>query len=159
MWSVSWDGEKLIECQLLPRTQRSLLLLSLYTLRDRYAGEGWALETPETAAEELTPGNLFVFVDDKLMCLSQSKPWFSAEYVITEEFVDEGILLETVKAVCEAACREIGIRRYTVGTRAAPNQRHAGLASLYQREGLTVSTVELMGVIHEQENPQDRGEV
>ena len=159
MWSVSWDGEKMIECQLLPRTQRSLLLLSLYTLRDRYAGEGWALETPETAAEELTPGNLFVFVGDKLMCLSQSKPWFSAEYVITEEFVDEGIPLETVKAVCEAACRDIGIRRYTVGTRAAPNQRHAGLASLYQREGLTVSTVELMGVIHEQKDSQDRGEV
>lgn len=149
MWSMSWVGGKLTECQFLPRAQKSLLLASLYALRDRYASEGWALETPENAAQELLDGNIFIFVGDKLMCLSQAKPWFSTEFVLTEEFVDEGISLETVKAVCEYACREIGIKRYTVGTRAAANQRHAGLARLYQREGLTVSTVELMGVIHE----------
>ena len=159
MWSYSWTGEKLVQCLFTTRAQKSLLLASLYVLRDKYKDEGWDLETPENAAHELEQGNLFVFVGDKLMCLSQVKPWFSKEHIITEEFVDEGIPLATVKAVCEFAGREIGVKRYTVGTRAATNQRHAGLASLYQREGLTVSTVELMGVIHEQKDSQGSGQV
>lgn len=159
MWAYSWTGKELVECEWSPKAQHSLLMASLYALHDKYKGEGWVLETPEEAAKELVQGNLFVFIGHRLICLSQTKPWFSKEHIVVEEFVDEGIQLETVKAVCEFACRTIGLRRYTVGTRAATNQRHAGLARLYQREGLTVSTVELMGVIHEQEDSQGSGQV
>lgn len=148
MQAVSWKSGQLMACEYSEATQLSLLLCSLYALRDGYASTGWKLVEPEEAAAELMDDNLFVFVGDKLMCLSESRPWFSAENVITEEFVDEGIPLDTVVDVLKAVCERAGCNRFTVGTRAAANQRHAGLAKLYQRQGLSVSTVELVGELH-----------
>lgn len=159
MIAKSWINGELVECQFSQATQKRLLLCSLYALRDTYQGSGWALAEPEDAAADLTDGGLFVFVGDKLMCLSDVKPWFATEHIITEEFVDQGIPLETVKAVCEYVCRLLGFKRYTVGTRAAANGRHAGLAKKYQQTGLSVSTVELMGVINEQEGSQAGSQV
>lgn len=159
MIAKSWVNGELVECRFSERAQRKLLLCSLYHLRDSYKDTGWALAEPEEAAAELSDGALFVFVGDKLMCISDVKPWFAAEHIIAEEFVDPGIPLETVKAVCEYVCKLLGFKRYTVGTRAAANQRHAGLAKKYQQHGLSVSTVELMGVVHEQEDPQTGSQV
>lgn len=159
MWAVSWINGELVECEWSEETQRRLVRLSLHTLRDRYKSTGWRLAEVEAAYAELVDGNLFVFVGPSVMCLSECRPWFSAERVLTEEFVDDGIPLETVVAVMRAAAQVVDVNRFTVGTRAAANQRHAGLAQHYQRTGLAVSTVELMGVIHEQKDSQDRSQV
>lgn len=159
MIAKSWINGELVECPFSIRAQKQLLLISLYALRESYADTGWDIRSPQEAAEELMDGGLFVFVGSQLMCLSDVRPWFSNEHVITEEFVDPGIPLETVKAVMEYVCRLMGFKRYMVGTRAAANQRHAGLAKKYQQEGLSVSTVELMGVVHEQEDQEDVGQV
>lgn len=146
MNSLSWENGQLVPCKFSERGQLKLLLCSLYDLRDGYAPTGWKLAEPETAAAELIDDGLFVFVADKIICLSEARPWFSSEHVITEEFVDQGIPLDTVVQVMRAVCALVGCQRFTVGTRAAANQRHAGLAKLYQQHGLAVSTVELMGV-------------
>lgn len=159
MWAVSWIGGELVECHWSPETQRRLIRLSLFDLRQKYEPTGWKLASVAEAYDELIVGNLFVFVGQNVMCLSESKPWFSAERILTEEFVDEGIPLDTVVAIMKKAAAIVDVNRFTVGTRAAANQRHAGLARHYQRTGLAVSTVELMGVINEQENPEDRSQV
>lgn len=160
MWSASWKDGKFTECEWSPETQRRLLRLSLWALREAYGKTGWKLATVNEAMEEVIPGSLFVFVGNKIICLSECKPWFSTERVLTEEFVDEGIGIDTTVAVMRAACGVVAVERFTVGTRAAANQRHAGLAKHYQGTGLTVSTVELMGVIqHEQENQEAGSQV
>lgn len=149
MWAVSWIGGKLEECEWKPHQQRILVLAELEHLRETYeATTGWACVTAEEALEEIEGGSLFVFVGHRVMVLSESKPWFSAERVLVEEFIGAGIDTETAVAVMRETCRTVDIKRFTVGTRAVANGRHAGLAKLYQREGLTVSTVELMGEEH-----------
>jgi len=148
MWSVSWKNGQLGECEFDAQTQRELLRASLYTLKAEYEKTGWKVAKVADAMDDLIPGNLFVFVGPAIICLSEGRPWFSAERVLTEEFVDPGIGLETVIEVMRAAANIVDVNRFTVGTRAAANQRHAGLAKLYQKQGLTVSTVELVGVIH-----------
>lgn len=148
MWSVSWIDGKLVECEFDAIAQRELLGLSLQALRTEYVKTGWEVATVSDAMDDLISGNLFVFVGTQIICLSEGRPWFSAERVLTEEFVDPGIGLETVIEIMKAAADIVDVKRFTVGTRAAANQRHAGLAKLYQKQGLTVSTVELVGVIH-----------
>lgn len=153
MISRSWVNGTLVECEFSERAQRHLLLCSLYALRDTYLATGWQMKTPEEAAEALTESeddSFFVFVGDKLVCLSAAQPWFSKEYVLTEEFVDPGVPPETVKAIMLEVCRLVDIDRFEVGTRAVANQRHAGLSRLYQQQGLAVSTVTLMGVVNGQ---------
>ncbi len=147
MWSVSWKDGELVPCEFLPETQRKLLRISLYGLRQEYEKTGWALVPLDVAMEEIIPGNMFVFVGDKIMGVSAAKPWFSSEGLVVEEFVDYGIPLDTVVAVLKASASIYGVRRYAVGTRAAMKQRHSALARLYEREGLSVSTIELTGVI------------
>lgn len=161
MKSLSWESGQLSACTLSEAVQRKLLLCSMYSLRVEYAPTGWQMVTPEEAADALgnDDDNLFVFVGYNMVCLTQCRPWFSAEDVITEEFVDQDIPLETVVEIMQAVARLAGCRRFSVGTRAAANQRHAGLARLYQRQGLAVSTVELMGVVHEQEDHQEDRQV
>lgn len=152
MWSVSYINGELVPCEWNPDTQRLIVLATLSELKEGYAVTGWPTALVKDAMESLIEGNLFVFVGDKVMCLSQCRPWFSAEDILTEEFVGNGIGLETVTRVMRVAASVMGVSRFVVGTRAAANQRQAGLARLYQREGLTVSTIELMGTTHEQEN-------
>ena len=148
MWSVSWKDGQLGECEFDAPTQRALLRASMHALKAEYEKTGWKVASATAAMTELIPGNLFVFVGPNIICLSEGRPWFSAERVLTEEFVDPGIGLETVIEIMKAAADIVDVKRFTVGTRAAANQRHAGLAKLYQKQGLTVSTVELVGVIH-----------
>ena len=148
MWAVSWVNGEFVPCIFTERAQRSLVLLELFKLHEGYKDTGWKLVEPEEALEALTPCNLFVFVGSAPMCISASTPWFSAEMVLAEEFVGAGIDTDTAADILRAACEMQGVRRFVVGTRAAANQRHAGLAKLYQKSGLSVSTIELMGVIH-----------
>lgn len=160
MWAVSWKNGEMGECEWSAETQRRLLRLSLLHLKEEYEKTGWRVAEVEDAMEELIPGNLFVFVGANIICLSESRPWFSAERVLTEEFVDPNIGLETVVEICKYAAEVVDVRRFTVGTRAAANQRHAGLAKLYQKQGLSVSTVELVGVVHgQQEDSEDTSQV
>lgn len=143
----SWDNG-LVPCEWSDSTARKLVRISLSALAQAYASTGWELESEDDALAALEEnGTAFVFVGSSIVAVNLDTPWFSKESVIYEEFVDEGIPLATVIAVLEAAARKIGVRRILVGTRAAPNQRHAGLAKLYTQEGMTVSTVELMKVL------------
>lgn len=158
MWSVSWKNGETVECEFSAKAQRSLLLASLYALYQGHAEMGWKLNTPEEVIDELIPGNLFVFVGDKIMCLSETQPWFAAERVLNEEFIDAGISIETIHEVMRYVCGVVDTRRYCVGTRTAANQRHDGLAKLHRQQGLTVTTIELMGEIHgKQEDQKDAG--
>lgn len=144
----SWDGDDLMACQWSESTARRLVRISLSSLRMAYLATGWELVSEDDALESLTEeGTVFVFVGDRIVAVNAEAPWFSAETVVYEEFVDEGIPLATVVAVLEAVARRLEVKRILVGTRAAPNQRHAGLAKLYTQEGMTVSTVELMKVL------------
>ncbi|ANH51093.1 hypothetical protein FDH02_gp17 [Pseudomonas phage VSW-3] len=147
MYFYSFKDGELGACQFSDATARRLVLVSLYALHREYTATGWDLTDPESALKELEDHSAFVFIDDRVICLSESKPWFSNEPVVSEEFVTDGIRPEQVKQVIEAVCRLMGVRRYAVGTRAVANGRHAGLSKLYQQEGLTVSTVELTGVV------------
>ncbi len=155
---ADWVNGEIVPSHLSPRGAMSLLRISLSELAKNYSHTGWETLSPEDAAKNLIDEDtIFVFVDYKIVAVSMSQPWFSAEAVITEEFVDEGVPLHVVNAILEFVARTVGVKRILVGTRAAPNQRHAGLAKLYSREGLTVSTVELMRVIdYEQEGLQER---
>lgn len=146
MWSVSLIGDKLLPCTLTPGRQLYLVLSTLERLADNYKVTGWETVTPAEAYKELQ-GNLFVFAGTSVMCISISRPWFSKEDVLVEEFVGQGIGLHKVTKIMRLATGVMGAKRFVVGTRAAVNQRHSGLAKLYEREGLTVSAVELMGVV------------
>lgn len=146
MWSVSLIGDELLPCTLTPGHQQYVVRNTLYLLADTYKVTGWETVTPEEALDALK-GNLFVFVDTSVMCISISRPWFSKEDVLVEEFVGQGIGLHKVTKIMRLATSVMGAKRFVVGTRAAVNQRHSGLAKLYEREGLAVSAVELMGVV------------
>ena len=146
MWSVSLIGDKLLPCTLSRDRQLFLTLSTLGQLAVEYEKTGWEVVTPEEALASHS-GNLFVFVDASVMCISISRPWFSKRDVLVEEFVGQGIGLHRVNQIMRLATSIMGAKRFVVGTRAAVNQRHSGLAKLYEREGLTVSAVELMGVV------------
>jgi hypothetical protein len=148
MWAASWVNGEFVPCIFTERAQRSLVLLELFKLHEGYKATGWKLVEPQEALEALIPCNLFVFVGSIPMCISANKPWFSAELVLAEEFVGGGIDTDTAADILRAACEMQGANRFVVGTRAAANMRHAGLAKLYQKSGLSVSTIELMGVVH-----------
>lgn len=148
MHFFKWQSGKLEQSTFSERAARQLVLCSLYALRDSYAGQGWILAEPSEAFEALEADDAaIVFVDDKIICLTASRPWFAGETVLSEEFVDPGIPVETVAAVCREVCGLLFIRRFEVGTRAAANSRHAGLAKKYSQAGLTVSTIGLTGTI------------
>lgn len=152
MVAVSYVNGELVPCEFNHDTQRLIIAVALSELKAGYAQTGWSTASVEEAMDALD-GNLFVFVGCRVMCLSQCRPWFSAEDVLTEEFVGPGIGMQTATQVMRLAAKTMNVRRFVVGTRAAAKQRQAGLARLYQREGLSVSTIELMGETDEQENP------
>lgn len=148
MHCMSWINGALVPCEWSARGCRSLVRLSLSVLAERYPD--WDLATPDEALDRLTSEDedtVFVFVDDKVLCLSVSMPWFSWDNVLSEVFVDEGISLEEIVTIMECVAKTTGLSRIAVGTRAVPGGRHAGLAKLYSRVGMTVSTIELMRVI------------
>lgn len=144
----SWENNSLTECVWSESTARRLVRISLSTLRERYEVTGWDLLRPDDALANLDElGTTVVFVGDLCVAMNIDQPWFSKEPVLYEEFVDDGVPLGTVVSILEHAAKVVGIKRILVGTRAAPNQRHAGLAKLYTQEGMAVSTVELMKVV------------
>lgn len=144
----SWDGQAIVPCEWSEPTAQKLLRISLSTLGDRYGKTGWQLLSIEDGIKNLAEDDTsIVFVGALCLAISIGQPWYSAEPVLYEDFVDEGIPLSTVVSVMEYAAKQVAIDRILVGTRAAPNQRHAGLAKLYTQEGMTVSTVELMKVV------------
>jgi hypothetical protein len=155
MWAVSFIDGELGECKWKPHQQRIFVLAELQDLRDEYERmTGWECVTPEEYLADIETTALFVFVNDKVVCLSETRPGFSRETVIAEEFVGRGVDVRTVAAIARAAGAMVGLKRFVVGTRAPANGRIAGLAKLYQREGLAISTIELMGEVNgQQENP------
>jgi hypothetical protein len=161
MWAVSWINGELEPCLWKDHQQRILIVGELEHLKEKYEeATGWECVDPLTYFQEIEHGSLFVFVDHKVLCLNEVRPGFSKERILAEEFVGQGIDTETVVAVCRKVCATIGLKRFVVGTRAPANGRIAGLAKMYQRQGLSVSTIELMGEVHEQQkDPQGGGQV
>jgi hypothetical protein len=125
-------------------------MISLYELRDRHAlPKGWQPLDPQECLNRLVAADA-LFVHDsqgRIICFVVDSPWFSDDRVVSELWVDDGIALADVVLAAKAACVMGGAGRFVIGTRAAANDRHAGLAKLYSREGLTVSTVELEGKV------------
>jgi hypothetical protein len=150
MMAASWVDGALVECTWRPHQIEILIKAELAHLREAYEQTGWEIEDVDTAYTALTEAeglNLFVFVGPNVLCLCEDKPWFSKERVVYEEFIGQGIGLATVVEIMAAVCKMTDCKRYVAGTRAAANQRHAGLAKLYSKEGLTISAIELMGVV------------
>lgn len=150
MWAVSWVNGELMPCEWKPHQQEILIKSEMERLRDVYVQTGWDVASVDEAYNELIEAggmNLFVFVGPNVMCLCEDRPWFSRERVLYEEFIGMGIGLATVVEVMREVCKTVDIKRYATGTRAAVNQRHAGLAKLYSKEGLTISAIELMGEV------------
>lgn len=112
----------------------------------------WSILSAEDAYTYITErANEFVIVLTEtggVVCAGEATPWFSEEAVMSEEFASH-IDTDTTTAIMRALCRAADFPRFVVGTRAVLNQRHAGLAKHYQQSGLTVSTIELMGVMNE----------
>lgn len=150
MWALSWVDGKLTDCQWKPHQQRILILSELEHLKQGYEDrEGWPCTTAEEALTQIERSSIFVFDGHKVLALSAVQPWFSKEEVLTEDFVGQGMDIPTVVAIMREVCKVVCLKRFTVGTRAAANGRHAGLARLYENEGLSVSTLELKGEIDE----------
>lgn len=150
MWAYSWEDGKLVTCRWSAHQQEILIKGELAHLKDAYEQTGWETEDVDTAFANLTGAQgicLFVFVGSAVLCLCEDRPWFSKERVLHEEFIGQGIGLPTVVEIMEYVAKVVDVRRYIAGTRAAANQRHAGLAKLYSKEGLTISAIELMGVV------------
>lgn len=149
MKMAMWTGSALEQVNLSFHAAKALVLNALYGLKEHYAETGWKTRDPQEALSELIEDEaLFVFTPDhRVICLTLCQPWFSGEDVLCEEFVEYGIPLETVSEVMEYVARGANVQRLVAGTRAAPNQRHAGLAKLYSKHGWAVSTMELTRVI------------
>lgn len=144
----SWENNSLTGCIWTEGTARRLVRIALSSLHDRYKGTGWDLLSPDEALMNLDElGTVVVFDGPLCVAVNIDKPWFSREQIVYEEFVEDGVPLATVVAILEHIARQMEVKRILVGTRAAPNQRHAGLAKLYTQEGMAVSTVELMKVV------------
>lgn len=151
MRMAMWTGHNLEQVDLSYHAAKSLVLNALYGLKQRYVETGWSTKDPEEAFRALIDEEaLFVFTrSHRVVCLTMCQPWFSGEDVLCEEFVDEGVSLEEVTELMEYVARGANVRRLVAGTRAAPKQRHAGLAKLYSKQGWSVSTMELTRVIDE----------
>lgn len=137
-----------------PHQCEILIRAALTDLREIYTNElKWDILSVDDAYQYLSerPGEfMFVFTEDGgVICAAEGTPWFAELPVLSEEFVSRGMATDITVAVMRALAQGFEYDRFTVGTRAVANQRHAGLAKHYQQGGMSVSTVELMGVINE----------
>lgn len=155
MHSLLWRNGALVEDDKWKPHQREILIRAALTdLREVYTNElHWPILPVEDAFQYLNerPEDfVFVFTEDGgVICAGEGTPWFAELPVLSEEFVSRGMPTDTTVAVLRALAQMFEFTRFTVGTRAVANQRHAGLAKHYQQSGMSVSTVELMGVINE----------
>lgn len=134
---------------------RSLALVDLTILADRYKGTPWTLRRPEDALEQLLESDciLVSLSHQRLMCVSLGQPWFSTDWVLSEEWLGDCVTVPEAIGVLTALGKALNVQRFEVGTRATPGQRHEAAARLYQRQGLRLSTCVLEGEINEQESP------
>lgn len=126
---------------------RQEVLSVLTVLADQFKETGVPTRCPIEALEIIGPELTFVRLSTGWMAVSTNMPWYSTEHVLCEEFVGPGVTTEQAVEALEAICKATGVRRYEVGTRAAPQQKHEAVARLYQRQGLRLSTVSLEGVV------------
>lgn len=132
---------------------RRRIISELTGLADGYADTGWKLADPIQAFETIKDEFTFVLLESGgLMAVSSNVPWFSQEHVLSEEWLGAGVTTSAAVEAMNAICKQAGISRFEVGTRAAPGQRHQAASRLYQRDGLRVSTITLTGDTHEQED-------
>lgn len=120
----------------------------LHDLKAAYEVQGWSGITVSSALAnlmEMVEATELVLVrvgEDGLVAFSMGTPWFSTEVILTEEFI-VGCSIDDAVPLLKVAAKAEGISRIVVGTRAAPNGRHLGLAKRYEQVGLSVSTIEL----------------
>ena len=112
-------------------------------LRDQYASQGWkGIVHPRTGAEHAVREFELVKVEDGWVAFSLVEPWFTTEHILTEEFIVD-VPVPVAVALLEFLASKAKATRLMVGTRAAPNGRHFGLAKIYSQYGLVPSTIEL----------------
>lgn len=133
---------------------RRLMLVDLTILAAQYTGTPWTLKRPEEAQEALLESDaiLVVFPDNALMCVSLGQPWFSSDWVLSEEWLGHGVNTDRAVQALQHIAKALNVKRFEVGTRATPGQRHEAAARLYQRQGLRLSTCVLEGEVDEQES-------
>lgn len=130
---------------------RKLMLADLTILAHQYRDTPWVLKRPEEALEEILDGDdvLIVFPDNRLMCASLVQPWFSKDWVLSEEWVGHGLTTDEVIRAMRMIAKTLQVKRIVVGTRAAPGQRHEAVARRYQQQGLRLATIVLEDEVHE----------
>lgn len=138
-----WDGV-LTHLQEDKQIIRKRLLEGLVWLKGRYTAQGWQfIVEPEDIVDTLIDEAQLLMVGPSIVGFSIGVPWFLTRPVVGEEFIMFDGNLTDIVAGLEAVGKHCGACRLEVGTRAAANGKHAALARLYIRQGLTVSTLEL----------------
>lgn len=127
---------------------RHRIISELTRLAEVYKGTGWQLAEPVVAFHTTEDEFTFVLLESGgMMAVSANVPWFAQEHVLSEEWLGAGVTTTEAVEAMKAICKQAGIRRFEVGTRAAPDQRHTAAARLYQRDGLRLTTITLEGVM------------
>lgn len=138
-----WDGV-LTHLQEDRQTMRDRLLAGLVWLKSRYNAQGWKfLVEPEDIVDTLLDEAQLLVVGPSIVGFSVGVPWFLTKPVVGEEFIMFDGNLDDIVDGLYAVGEFCGACRLEVGTRAAANGKHAALARLYIRRGLSVSTLEL----------------
>lgn len=128
---------------------RKEVLGQLTRFWDVLTGKGWGkVIDPEAAADILLDSFIHLRVEGGLIACSTVQPWFSDEVMLAEEVVYDLAPKDIVPAM-EALAKLLGCSRIVVGTRAVSRDRHLALAKVFQQEGMSVSTVELMREVHQ----------
>lgn len=132
---------------------KNRIISELTRLSEEYRSTGWKMEDPYMAYQAIKDEFQFVVLPDGgVMAVSTNKPWFSREWVLCEEFIGAGVTTEQAAFALRCIAKAIRVNRFEVGTRATPGAKHQAAARLYQRAGLTCSTITLGGTVDEQED-------
>lgn len=125
---------------------------ALAWLYNELLDQGWSGVThPMDLVEFVMDEFILCLVDDTLIAVTVGTPWFLNDPVVTEEFVapvgDSPATLDAVVQAIEAIGKASGCTRMMLGTRA--NSRQRGLARLFERVGMTQSSIELTKEINQ----------
>lgn len=137
---------------------RHRIISELTRLAEGYKDTGWKLADPVEAFHTIKDEFTFVLLESGgIMAVSSNVPWFAQEHVLCEEWLGAGVTTTEAASAMKAICKQAGIRRFEVGTRAVPNQKHSAAARLYQRDGLRLTTITLEGVMNDEQEDVAEG--
>lgn len=137
---------------------RHRIISELTGLAEGYKDTGWKLADPVEAFATIKDEFTFVLLESGgMMAVSTNVPWFAQEHVLCEEWLGAGVTTTEAASAMKAICKQAGISRFEVGTRAVPKQKHSAAARLYQRDGLRLTTITLEGVMNDEQEDAAQG--